>query len=290
MPQKQSPKRPLRPGQRQHRQPGRESAMRPRPHADEPSRSGAGKLAGKVALITGGDSGIGRAVAVAFAKEGADVAFVYLDEDEDARETMRLVEAQGRRALAMSGDVGRERFCRAAVERTVRKFGRLDVLVNNAAEQHVCPRIEDITERQLERTFRTNVFGFFFMTQAALPHLREGSAIINTTSVTAYRGSAKLLDYAATKGAITAFTRSLSQALADRKIRVNGVAPGPIWTPLIPSTFPRQEVKTFGSDTPMGRAGEPAEVAPSFVFLASEDGSYMSGQVLHPNGGEVVNG
>lgn len=264
--------------------------MRPRPQVDDPERRGAGKLEHKVALITGGDSGIGRAVAVAFAKEGADVAIVYLDEHEDARETLRLVEEQGRRALAISGDVGDERFCRAAVTATVRKLRRLDILVNNAAEQHVCPSIEDITAEQLERTFRTNVFSLFFMTKAALPHLGEGSAIVNTTSVTAYRGSAKLLDYASTKGAITAFTRSLSQALNERKIRVNGVAPGPIWTPLIPSTFPRKDVKTFGSDTPMGRAGEPAEVAPSFVFLASDDGAYMTGQVLHPNGGEIING
>jgi NAD(P)-dependent dehydrogenase (short-subunit alcohol dehydrogenase family) len=218
------------------------------------------------------------------------VAIVYLDEHEDARETARRVGEHGRHALLVSGDVGDEGFCQEAVERTVRELSRLDVLVNNAAEQHPRKSIEDISADQLERTFRTNVFSMFYMTKAALPHLKKGSAIVNTTSVTAYRGSAKLLDYAATKGAITAFTRSLSQALADRGIRVNAVAPGPIWTPLIPATFEAKEVESFGSDVPMGRAGQPAEVAPSYVFLASEDGAYMSGQVLHPNGGEIVNG
>lgn len=290
MPQKTSPKRALRPAQRQNRQPGIESKMRPRPVADEPSRSGCGRLEGKVALITGGDSGIGRAVAIAYAKEGADVAIVYLDEHGDATETVRLVHEQGRRCIRIPGDIGRQSFCRAAVKRTVRELGRLDVLVNNAAEQHRAARIEDITEEQLERTFRTNVFALFYLTKAALPHLGPGSAIVNTTSVTAYRGSPELIDYASTKGAIVAFTRSLSQALSERKIRVNAVAPGPIWTPLIPSTFPPGKVKTFGSEVPMGRAGEPVEVAPSFVFLASEDAAYMGGQVLHPNGGEIVNG
>jgi len=290
MPQKTKPKRPLRPAQSQRRQPGRESAMRPRPRSDRPDRPGSGKLDGKVALITGGDSGIGRAVAIAFAKEGADIVIVYLDEHDDAAETVSMVEEHGHRCIRIAGDIGREAFCRGAVKRTIRELGGLDVLVNNAAEQHLSPSIEDISEKQLERTFRTNVYSLFFMTKAALPHLKQGSAIVNTTSVTAYRGSAELLDYASTKGAIAAFTRSLSQALADRKIRVNGVAPGPIWTPLIPSTFPRDQVKAFGSDVPMGRAGEPVEVAPSFVFLASEDAAYMSGQVLHPNGGEIVNG
>lgn len=289
MPQKTKKKRPLRPAQSQQRQPGLESRMKPRPRSVGPDLAGH-RLQGKVALITGGDSGIGRAVAIAFAQEGADVAIVYLNEHADAAETVRLVEAESRRCIRMAGDVGREAFCRRAVQRTVRELGRLDVLVNNAAEQHPCPSIEDITEQQLERTFRTNVFSFFFMTKAALPHLKKGSAVVNTTSVTAYRGSAELLDYASTKGAIAAFTRSLSQALADREIRVNGVAPGPIWTPLIPSTFPKDKVKEFGSDVPMGRAGEPVEVAPSFVFLASQDAAYMSGQVLHPNGGEIVNG
>ena len=287
--QKTRPKRPLRPAQHQKRQPGIESRMRPRPVARD-HRPGSGKLAGKVALITGGDSGIGRAVAIAFAREGADVAIVYLNEEGDAQETVRLVKAEGQRCLAMAGDVGDESFCEETVRRTVEELERLDVLVNNAAEQHPARTIEAISAEQLERTFRTNVFAMFFLTKAALPHLKEGSAIINTTSVTAYRGSAELLDYASSKGAITAFTRSLSQSLAERKIRVNAVAPGPIWTPLIPASFPAEKVQEFGSDVPMGRAGEPVEVAPSFVFLASEDAAYMSGQVLHPNGGEIVNG
>ena len=290
MPQKTKPKRPLRPAQSQRRQPGRESAMRPRPRSDRPDRPGSGKLDGKVALITGGDSGIGRAVAIAFAKEGADIVIVYLDEHDDAAETVSMVEEHGHRCIRIAGDIGREAFCRGAVKRTIRELGGLDVLVNNAAEQHLSPSIEDISEKQLERTFRTNVYSLFFMTKAALPHLKQGSAIVNTTSVTAYRGSAELLDYASTKGAIVAFTRSLSQAVVERGIRVNAVAPGPIWTPLIPSTFPKDKVKTFGSDTPMGRPGQPEEVAPSYVFLASDDSSYMTGQVLHVNGGEIVNG
>jgi NAD(P)-dependent dehydrogenase (short-subunit alcohol dehydrogenase family) len=264
--------------------------MTPRPQADDAGARGTGKLRGKVALITGGDSGIGRAVAIAFAREGADVAIVYLNEHGDARETVRLVEQLGARAFRIAGDVGREPFCRQAVRRTVQRLGRLDILVNNAAEQHSRPSLRDITSVQLERTFRTNIFSFFYVTKAALPHLRRGSAIINTSSVTAYRGSPHLLDYAATKGAIVAFTRSLSQALAARGIRVNAVAPGPIWTPLIPASFPPRKVATFGSDVPLGRAGEPAEVAPCYVLLASADGSYMTGQVLHPNGGEIING
>jgi len=241
-------------------------------------------------MITGGDSGIGRAVAIAFAREGADVAVVYLNEHKDAEETKRLVEQEGRRCVTIAGDVGEERVCRDAVDRVVREFRRLDVLINNAAEQHPQETIEKITADQLERTFRTNIFSMFFLTKAALPHLKEGSAIINTTSVTAYKGSPTLLDYSSTKGAIVAFTRSLSQALAERKIRVNGVAPGPIWTPLIPSTFPEEKVETFGSNVPLKRAGQPEEVAPSYVFLASDDASYMTGQILHPNGGVVVNG
>lgn len=284
MPQKQQPP------QHQDRRPGIESVMKPRPRADDPGYRGSGKLAGKVALITGGDSGIGRAVAIAFAREGADLAIVYLNEHGDAEETKRLVEKEGRRCLLLAGDVGGEAFCRDAVERTVRELGGLDILVNNAAEQHPQARIEDITAQQLERTFRTNIFSYFFMTKAALRHLHEGSTIVNTTSVTAYRGSPKLLDYSSTKGAIVSFTRSLAKALAEQGIRVNGVAPGPIWTPLIPSTFPADEVAEFGSHVPMKRAGQPEEVAPCYVFLASDDSSYMSGQILHPNGGEVVNG
>jgi NAD(P)-dependent dehydrogenase (short-subunit alcohol dehydrogenase family) len=278
-----------RPRQEQNRQPGLESQMQPRPQAQDTGRHGSHKLEDKVALITGGDSGIGRAVAIAFAQEGANVAVVYLDEHEDAEETKRLVASEGRRCLTVAGDVGDEQFCKSAIEKTIREFGQLDILINNAAEQHPQDKIEDISAVQLERTFRTNIFSFFYMTKAALQHLPEGSSIINTSSVTAYRGSPDLIDYSATKKAMVAFTRSLAKALAERHIRVNAVAPGPIWTPLIPSTFPPEKVERFGKDTTLGRPGEPAEVAPSYVFLASGDGSYFTGQVLHPNGGEVVN-
>ena len=280
----------VRPPQHQRRQPGRQYKMRPQPKSGASDYVGCGKLRDRVALITGGDSGIGRAVAVLYAKEGADVAVVYLNERKDARETKRLVEAQGRRCVLIAGDIGDESFCRSAISQTKRELGRIDILVNNAAEQHPQESITKITERQLERTFRTNIFAMFFLTKAVMPHFKKGGVIINTASVTAYQGSPELLDYSSTKGAIVAFTRSLSQALADKKIRVNAVAPGPIWTPLIPSTFPAKEVATFGSDTPLGRAGEPEEVATSFVFLASDDSSYMTGQILHPNGGRVVNG
>jgi NAD(P)-dependent dehydrogenase (short-subunit alcohol dehydrogenase family) len=279
-----------RPAQTQRRQPGLESRMRPRPRAEDPSYRGSGKLAGRVALITGGDSGIGRAVAIAFAKEGADVAVVYLDEDADAVETHARVERYGVRCILLRGDIGEPSFCEQVVHDTVKQLGSLDILVNNAAEQHVQDSLEDITPEQLERTFRTNIFSMFYLTKAALPHLTRSSAIINTTSVTAYRGSPKLLDYAASKGAIVAFTRSLAENLADRGVRVNAVAPGPVWTPLIPASFPAQKVATFGSDVPLKRAGEPEEIAPSYVFLASDDSSYMTGQVLHPNGGEIING
>jgi NAD(P)-dependent dehydrogenase (short-subunit alcohol dehydrogenase family) len=280
----------VRPPQHQRRQPGRQYKMRPQPKSGASDYIGSGKLRDRVALITGGDSGIGRAVAVLYAKEGADVAVVYFNEHKDARETKRLVEAQGRKCVLMAGDIGDEKFCRAAVTQTKRELGGIDILVNNAAEQHPQASITKVTERQLERTFRTNIFAMFFLTKAVIPVFRKGGVIINTASVTAYKGSPELLDYSATKGAIVAFTRSLSQALADKKIRVNAVAPGPIWTPLIPSTYPAKDVATFGSDTPLGRAGEPEEVATSFVFLASDDSSYMTGQVLHPNGGRVVNG
>lgn len=278
------------PPQTQEQKPGIESAMTPRPQAERPEQPGSGKLQGKVALVTGADSGIGRAVAVAFAKEGADVVVAYLNEHSDAEETRRMVEEKGRRCLLVAGDVGDEDFCRDLVRQTLEAFGHLDVLVNNAAEQHPQDSLEKISREQLERTFRTNIFGMFFLTKAALPHLKEGDSIVNTTSVTAYRGSPTLLDYSATKGAIVAFTRSLSQALAEKNIRVNAVAPGPIWTPLIPSTFNEQKVDQFGQKQPLGRPGQPEEVAPSYVFLASGDASYMTGQVLHPNGGEVVNG
>ncbi|HWQ56560.1 MAG TPA: SDR family oxidoreductase [Bryobacteraceae bacterium] len=283
------PETKTRPPQEQPRRPGRETDMTPRPVSQDAKHRGSGKLDGKVALITGGDSGIGRAVAIAFAKEGADVLISYLNEHKDAEETVRMVGEQGRRAVSVAGDIGDESFCRELVERIVREFGRLDILVNNAGEQHPQESIENITSEQLERTFRTNIFAMFYLVKAALPHLGAGSAIVNCASVTAYRGSPHLLDYASTKGAIVAFTRSLALNLAEKGIRVNGVAPGPIWTPLIPSTFPKEKTEKFGADVPLGRPGEPEEVAPSFVFLASDDASYMTGQVLHPNGGSVVN-
>jgi len=273
------------PPQEQDQQPGRETEMNPRPDY-EPRYPGSGRLANKVALITGGDSGIGRAAAVLFAREGADLAILYLNEGEDAQETKRLVEREGRSCLTLAGDVGDPAFCRSAVDQVMKRFGRLDVLVNNAAEQHPKHEIEEITPEQIQSTFRTNIYGYFYMTQAAMPHLRKGAAIINTTSVTAYRGSSHLLDYSATKGAIVAFTRSLAQKLAGEGIRVNGVAPGPIWTPLIPSTFSADEVEQFGAKTPMKRPGQPNEVAPAYLFLACEDSSYITGSVIHPNGGE----
>jgi NAD(P)-dependent dehydrogenase (short-subunit alcohol dehydrogenase family) len=289
MSQKKDPK-PQRPAQSQPRQPGREHEMVPRPKVARAEYRGSGKLQGRVALITGGDSGIGRAVAVLFAREGADVAISYLDEHKDAKETIYRVEKEGRKCHAFPGDIGQESVCRQIVENTIKQFGKVDILVNNAAEQHTVENFEDITQEQLERTFRTNIFSFFYFAKYALQHLKPGSTIINTTSVTAYRGNPALIDYASTKGAIVAFTRSLAHKLVDRGIRVNAVAPGPIWTPLIPASFPAKKVAEFGSDTPMERAGEPMEVAPSYVFLASSDSSYFTGQVLHPNGGEVVNG
>ena len=280
------------PPQTQDVQPGRESQMTPQPEYQAPEYHGSGKLQDKVALITGGDSGIGRAVAVLFAREGADVAVVYLNEHGDARKTEELVHAEGRRCLLISGDVGDPAFCKEAVEQTVRELGGLNILVNNAAEQHPVKKLEDIPVEQIERTFRTNIFAYFYMAQAAMPHLKAGDSIINTTSVTAYRGSPHLLDYSATKGANTVFTRSLSIQLAQRKtgIRVNGVAPGPIWTPLIPSTFDEEKVDEFGADVPLSRPGQPEEVAPAYVYLASEaDSSYVNGQIIHVNGGEIVN-
>ncbi len=277
------------PPQRQN-QPGLEHRMDPAPEYIKPDYRAADKLSGRAALITGGDSGVGRAVAIAFAREGADVAIAYVGKEQsDANETARLVREAGRRALLLEGDIGRGETCRDFVERTVAEFGRLDILVNNAAEQHTRESIADISEVQLERTFRTNLFAQFYLVKAALPHLKPGSVILNTTSITAYAGHPQLIDYASTKGAIVAFTRSLALNLAEKQIRVNAVAPGPIWTPLIPATFPEDKVKSFGQNTPLGRAGQPSEVAPCYVFLASDDASYITGQVLHPNGGRIVN-
>jgi len=280
----------LQPEQHQDRQPGLESAMFPPPQAEMEAYKGSGKLTGQVALVTGGDSGIGRAVTVAYAKEGANVAIVYLDEDADAEKTRELVEKAGQHCLLIKGDIGEEGFCSEAVEKTLQHFERLDVLVNNAGEQHPQSSIEDISTSQLVRTFRTNVFAMFHLVRAALPYLKGGGRIINTASVTAYRGNEKLLDYSASKGAIVSFTRSLAKALLKDGIRVNAVAPGPVWTPLIPSTFTAEEVAKFGGNTPMQRVGQPDEIAPAYVFLATQDSSYMAGQVLHPNGGEPVNG
>ncbi|HYC85964.1 MAG TPA: SDR family oxidoreductase [Chryseosolibacter sp.] len=286
--QKGGKKRPLRKPQTQKR-PGLESKMEPEPKA-ETSQRPSGKLKGKVALITGGDSGIGRAVAVLFAKEGADIAIAYLNEDPDAIETQRMIRKEGRQCVLIPGDLSKEAHCRKVVAKTIKEFGRIDVLVNNAAVHWEVKKPEEITTQQLLKTFSTNIFSYFWVTIAALPNMPAGSCIINTTSVTAYRGSGGLIDYASTKGAIVSFTRSLAANLVKRKIRVNGVAPGPVWTPLIASSFKADKVSNFGSDVPMARAGEPAEIAPCYLFLASADSSYMTGQVLHPNGGEIVNG
>lgn len=290
MAEKQSSASAQQPPQHQEQRPGIESEMVPRPASEDTKYQASGKLRGKVALITGGDSGIGRAVAILFAKEGADVAIVYYNEHDDARETQKQIEQEGRRCILIAGDIGDESFCQQAVEQTVRELGKLNCVVNNAAEQHPQDDIRNISAAQLERTFRTNIFAMFYLVKAALTYLHSGDTIINTASVTAYRGSPGLLDYSATKGAIVGFTRSLSQALIKDGIRVNGVAPGPIWTPLIPSTFPPDKVAKFGGDVPMERVGQPEEVAPCFLFLASDDSSYIAGQILHPNGGEVING
>lgn len=278
------------PPQHQDQQPGREESMHPQPEYDSNDYRPAAKLQGKVAVISGGDSGIGRAVALAYAKEKADVVLIYLEENEDALKTCQLVEAQGQHCLELRGDIADSTFCTEVARRVKERWGRLDVLVNNAAEQHPQERLEDITEAQWEKTFRTNIFGMFLLTKSVLPLMGEGGAIINTTSITAYKGNPKLIDYSSTKGAITSFTRSLAMNLVERGIRVNGVAPGPIWTPLIPSTFSADEVAHFGSNTPMKRPGQPDEVAPAYVYLACSDSSYVSGQVLHVNGGTVVNG
>jgi len=278
------------PPQHQNEQPGVESEMSPKPLSIDSAYKGSGKLNNKIAIITGGDSGIGKAVAIYFAKEGSDVVIVYLHEHQDAEETKKLVEAEGRKCLLLAGDIGDEAFSQEIVTKTIEQFGKINILVNNAAEQHPQKSLLDITTQQLEKTFRTNIFGYFYLTKAVLPHLHKGSSIINTASITAYEGHEELIDYSATKGAIVSFTRSLAKSLAPQGIRVNGVAPGPIWTPLIPSTFTAEKVVNFGTNTPLGRAGQPFELAPGYVYLASEDSAYVSGQILHINGGKIING
>ncbi|MBU3184419.1 SDR family oxidoreductase [Clostridium estertheticum] len=278
------------PKQHQGKQPGFETLMNPRPIFEDPNCIGSGKLMNKVALITGGDSGIGRAVALAYAREGADIVIVYLNEHEDAAETKKLVESKGRKCILIPGDIGDDTFCVNAVSQTIKELNKIDILINNAGEQHPQNSIEDITKEQLERTFKTNIFGMFYMVKATLPYLKEGATIINTSSVTAYKGHKSLIDYSSTKGAIATFTRSLALSLASRKIRVNAVAPGPIWTPLIPSSFSDSEVGEFGSNTPMGRPGQPVELAETYLFLASNGASYISGETIHVNGCTVING
>jgi len=278
------------PPQHQPRQPGREHMMDPQPEVIRSDYRGSGKLQDKVAIVTGGDSGIGRAVAVHFAREGAEVAVAYLEEETDARRTQDLVEAEGRRCLLFKADLGAEPACRRLTDETLDAFGRIDVLVNNGAEQHPVEALEDITPELWNRVFDTNIHAYFYLTRAVVPHLRDGSTIINTTSVNAYKGNAHLIAYSSTKGAIVAFTRSIALNLVGRGIRVNGVAPGPVWTPLIPATAPAEAVAGFGGQVPMDRAGQPSEIAPSYVFLACADSSYMTGQVLHPNGGYIVGG
>lgn len=276
--------------EKQEHQPGVEAEMSPKPQYINPDYKSSGKLQGKIALITGGDSGIGRSVAVHYAREGADVAIVYLDEDKDAVETQKLVEKEGRKCVLFQGDVSSKEFCSKLVDETVKKLGGLNILVNNAAQQFPHDEFSSISQDQLEKTFRINIFPFFFLSQEALKHMKEGDSIINTSSVTAYRGSEHLIDYSSTKGAIVTFTRSLSSNLAGKNIRVNAVAPGPIWTPLIVSSFDEEKIGKFGKDVPLGRAGQPSEVGPAYVFLASEDASYITGQVIHVNGGELING
>lgn len=278
------------PPQKQDKQPGLVKPMNPQPIHQHEDFNQTKKLENKVAIITGGDSGIGRAVSVAFSKEGADIAIIYYDEHEDAEETKKLVEANGRKCLTIAGDITKSDFCKEAVKKTIEKFNKIDILINNAAVQYPQNSIEDIKDEQLEKTFRTNIFSYFYMTKAVMPHLKQGCSIINTTSITAYAGSESLIDYSSTKGAIVSFTRSLALSLASRNIRVNGVAPGPVWTPLIPSSFDEQKVAKFGGDVPMGRPGQPVEIAPAYVYLACADSSYMTGQVLHINGGVIVNG
>jgi NAD(P)-dependent dehydrogenase (short-subunit alcohol dehydrogenase family) len=289
--QKKNDKKKLRPPQHQNRQPGLEWKMNPRPAFYDVSAEPGIKLKDKIAIITGGDSGIGRAVAVAFSQQGARIAIIYLNETADAKETAMFILSQsGQECLLIKTDIQKEKNCIGAVRKVIKKFGRVDILVNNAAIHFPQEDIQGISSLQLEKTFRTNVFSMFYLTKAVLPHMDKGSSIINTASVTAYRGSGHLIDYASTKGAIVSFTRSLSASLAEKGIRVNGVAPGPVWTPLIPASFKRNQVASFGSEVPLKRAGETSEIAPCYVFLASEDSSYMTGQFLHPNGGEIING
>ncbi|MBU6080871.1 glucose 1-dehydrogenase [Allobacillus halotolerans] len=278
------------PAQKQSRQPGFENEMNPEPEYIREGYKGSDKLKDKVAIVTGGDSGIGRAVSLHFAIEGAKVVIVYYDEDEDANKTKELIEKEGGECLLIAGDIGKEEFSKQIVDETLNQFGKIDILVNNAAEQHVLEDFMDITSDQLKRTFETNFFGMVYLTQAVMPHLKEGSSIINTSSITAYEGNPVLIDYSATKGAITSFTRSLSQNVVGKGIRVNGVAPGPIWTPLIPASFSEKQVDNFGGSQPMKRPGQPAELAPAYVYLASDDSTYVSGQMIHVNGGAILNG
>lgn len=288
--QKVGPKKQLRKPQHQNR-PGSEQKMKPHPVFDYPEIKGNNKLKTKIAFITGGDSGIGKAVAVLFAKEGADIAIAYLNEHKDAKETKQIIEEKyGKNCLLIPGDIGKERHCITAVNKVIKQYGRIDILVNNAAIHYANKNLEDLNTKELLKTFETNIFSYFWITKAVLPYMKKGSCIINSSSVTAYRGSGGLIDYASTKGAIVSFTRSLSSNLVEKGIRVNGVAPGPVWTPLIPSSFDAKKVAQHGSDVPLQRAGEPVEIAPSYLFLACNDSSYMTGQFLHPNGGEIVNG
>ncbi|WP_027623874.1 SDR family oxidoreductase [Clostridium lundense] len=278
------------PGQHQSKHPGMECTLNPKPIFDNPNYTASNKLNDKVALITGGDSGIGRAVAVAYAKEGANLAIVYYDEHEDAEETKKIIESLGRKCLLIPGDITDNKFCNNAIQKTINEFKQLNILVNNAAVQYAQNSILDITDEQLEKTFKTNIFSMFYLVRAALPYLKEGSSIINTASITAYKGDERLIDYSCTKGAIVTFTRSMALSLAKMGVRVNAVAPGPVWTPLIPSSFDVGEVATFGTDTAMGRPAQPVELASTYVFLASNDASFITGEIVHVNGGKIVNG